>query len=55
MQSLGIAIFCYVRPDVSVYLAIPKNLMPSNIRKVVRKLGKLTLVVFLKSGRYWIE
>lgn len=25
MQSLGIAIFCYVRPDVSVYLAIPKN------------------------------
>jgi len=25
MQTLGIALFCYVRPDVSVYLAIPKE------------------------------
>lgn len=25
MQSLGIHIFCYVRPDASVYLAIPKK------------------------------
>jgi len=25
MQTLGIAIFCYVRPDVSVYFAMPKE------------------------------
>jgi len=28
MQSLGIANFCYVRPDVSVYLALPKEYNP---------------------------
>jgi len=28
MQTLGIAIFCYVRPDVSVYLATPKEYNP---------------------------
>lgn len=28
MQSLGIALFCYVRPDVTVYLAIPKEYNP---------------------------
>jgi hypothetical protein len=29
MQSLGISIFCYVRPDVSVFFAIPKEYNPS--------------------------
>jgi len=28
MQSLGIALFCYVRPDVTVYLAVPKEYNP---------------------------
>ena len=28
MQTLGIAIFCYVRPEVSVYFAIPKEFNP---------------------------
>jgi hypothetical protein len=28
MQSLGIAFFCYIRPDVPVYLAIPKEFNP---------------------------
>ena len=28
MQSLGISFFCYIRPDVSVYLAIPKEYNP---------------------------
>ena len=28
MQTLGIAIFCYVRPEVSVYFAIPKKYNP---------------------------
>jgi hypothetical protein len=28
MQTLGVAIFCYVRPDVSVYLATPKEYNP---------------------------
>ena len=28
MQSLGISLFCYVRPDVSIYLAIPKEYNP---------------------------
>lgn len=29
MQSLGISIFCYIRPDLSVYLAIPKEFNPA--------------------------
>lgn len=28
MQSLGIAIFCHIRPEISVYLAIPKKFNP---------------------------
>lgn len=28
MQSLGISLFCYIRPDVSIYLAIPKEYNP---------------------------
>jgi hypothetical protein len=28
MQSLGISLFCYVRPDVTVYLAVPKEYNP---------------------------
>ena len=29
MQSLGIALFCFIRPEVSVYLAVPKKYNPS--------------------------
>ena len=29
MQSLGISVFAYIRPDVSVYLAIPQKYNPS--------------------------
>ena len=25
MQSLGIALFCYIRPDIPIYHAIPKE------------------------------
>lgn len=28
IQSLGISLFCYIRPDVPVYLAIPKEFNP---------------------------
>ncbi|MGB7581946.1 MAG: hypothetical protein WBL85_05805 [Sedimentisphaerales bacterium] len=28
MQSLGVCIFCYVRPDVTAYLALPKKYNP---------------------------
>lgn len=28
MQTLGIALFCYMKPDISVYHAIPKQYNP---------------------------
>ena len=28
MQTLGLALFCYIKPDVSVYLAIPEKYNP---------------------------
>lgn len=33
MQSLGISLFCYMRPDVSVYHAIPKEFNPKQYSK----------------------
>lgn len=37
MQSLGVALFCYIRPDVSVYHAIPKEYNPQKYSEGCKK------------------